>query len=119
LRSGTDRAVQVPPARVRDVRPAVHVQHQAEALRGPRAHREAARERAVSSVFELEPQTTAMLVVELQNDLVHESLAGGEGLSGKLAEAVREREVLPKLAGLLEECRSRGVPVLYATKERH
>jgi nicotinamidase-related amidase len=60
-----------------------------------------------------------MLVVELQNDLVHESLAGGEGLSGKLAEAVRDRRVLPRLRDLLAACRGAGVPVLYATKERH
>ena len=68
---------------------------------------------------ELDPATTAMLVVELQNDLVHESLADGEGLSGKLAAAVRDRKVLPRLAEVLEACRAAGVPVLYATKERH
>ena len=60
-----------------------------------------------------------MLVVELQNDLVHPSLVGVKGLSGKLAEAVQERGVLPRLASLLDRCRSAGVPVLYATKERH
>jgi nicotinamidase-related amidase len=60
-----------------------------------------------------------MLVVELQNDLVHESLAGGPGLSGKLAEAVRDRGVLPRLGELLGAFRTAGVPVLYATKERH
>lgn len=62
---------------------------------------------------------TAMLVVELQNDLAHPSLVGGKGLSGKLAEAVRDRGVLPRLASLLARCRTAGVPVLYATKERH
>jgi nicotinamidase-related amidase len=62
---------------------------------------------------------TAMLVVELQNDLVHPSLAGTKGLGGKLAEAVQERGVLPRLAALLSRCRAVGVPVLYATKERH
>lgn len=60
-----------------------------------------------------------MLVVELQNDLAHPSLAGAKGLSGKLAEAVRDRGVLPRLASLLARCRASGVPVLYATKERH
>jgi nicotinamidase-related amidase len=69
--------------------------------------------------LELPRDETAILVVELQNDLVHETLAGGEGLSGKLAEAVRDRKVLPRLRELLDACRSRGVPVLYATKERH
>ncbi|HJR19051.1 MAG TPA: isochorismatase family cysteine hydrolase [Actinomycetota bacterium] len=62
---------------------------------------------------------TAMLVVELQNDLVHPSLVGAKGLSGKLAEAVQNRGVLPRLASLLDRCRTAGVPVLYATKERH
>jgi nicotinamidase-related amidase len=62
---------------------------------------------------------TAFIVVELQNDLVHPSLVGQKGLSGKLAEAVQERGVLPRLAGLLDRTRAAGVPVIYATKERH
>jgi nicotinamidase-related amidase len=59
-----------------------------------------------------------MLVVELQNDLVHESVAERRGLAGALARAVRDRGVLPRLAGLLDACRAASVPVLYATKER-
>jgi len=62
---------------------------------------------------------TAFIVVELQNDLVHPSLAGERGISGKLAAAVSARGVLPRLAVLLDVCRKVGVPVLYATKERH
>src|SRR5437868_5639869 len=88
----TNRAVQVPAPRVRDARPAVHVLDQAEALRGSRPDPEGpGRGRAGPEgvTIELDPATAAMLVVELQNDLVHESLAGGDGLSGKLAEAVR------------------------------
>ena len=69
--------------------------------------------------LELPRGTTAMLVVELQNDLVHPSLAEGPGLSGKLAAAVRDRGVLPRLREVLDSCRSGGVPVLYLTKERH
>src|SRR5437867_1081729 len=69
--------------------------------------------------LELSADETAMLVVEMQNDLIHESLAGGEGISGKLAGAVLERKVLATLSMLLEACRAKGVPVLYATKERH
>jgi nicotinamidase-related amidase len=69
--------------------------------------------------LELPGGQTGALVVELQNDLVHESLAGEPGLSGKLAEAVRDRKVLPRLRELLDVCRARGVPVLYATKVRH
>ncbi len=62
---------------------------------------------------------TAFIVVELQNDLVHPSLIGQKGLSGKLAEAVQFRGVLPRLAALLDKARAAGVPVIYATKERH
>ena len=62
---------------------------------------------------------TAIVVVELQNDLVHPSLVGQKGLSGKLAEAVQTRGVLPRLSELLSRCRDAGLPVLYATKERH
>ena len=62
---------------------------------------------------------TAFIVVELQNDLVHPTLAGEKGISGKLAAAVASRGVLPRLAGLLDVVRAAGVPVLYATKERH
>jgi nicotinamidase-related amidase len=64
-------------------------------------------------------EATAIVVVELQNDLVHPSLVGQKGLSGKLAEQVQRRGVLPRLASLLERCRAAGMPVLYATKERH
>jgi nicotinamidase-related amidase len=71
------------------------------------------------SLEPLEPGATAFVVVELQNDLAHPSLVGSKGLSGKLAEAVQKRGVLPRLAGLLERARTASVPVLYATKERH
>ncbi|MEX2554828.1 MAG: cysteine hydrolase [Actinomycetota bacterium] len=71
------------------------------------------------SLEPLDRGATAMLVVELQNDLVHPSLVGAKGLSGKLAEAVQSRGLLPRLASLLARCRVAGVPVLYATKERH
>jgi gluconolactonase len=69
--------------------------------------------------LELPRDQIAMLVVEMQNDLVHPSLAGGEGISGKLAGAVRDRDVVAKLREVLAVCRARDVPVLYATKERH
>lgn len=71
------------------------------------------------SLDPLPPGATAFVVVELQNDLVHPSLVGRKGLAGKLAEAVQNRGVFPRLAELLEKARTAGVPVLYATKERH
>lgn len=61
----------------------------------------------------------AMLVVELQNDLCAPSLVDQKGLSGALARAVARRGVLANLAPVLTACRASGVPVLYATKERH
>ena len=60
-----------------------------------------------------------MVVVEMQNDLVHESLAEGKGIHGKLATAVRDRGIINRLWSLLNVCRKRGVRVLFATKERH
>jgi nicotinamidase-related amidase len=60
-----------------------------------------------------------MLVVELQNDLAAPELVNERGLAGALARAVAKREVLAKLQRVLDACRAAGVPVLYATKERH
>ena len=55
----------------------------------------------------------AVLVVELQNDMVHESRAGQPGLGGSLAAAVERRGVLPRAAHLLEVARTCRTPVLY------
>lgn len=60
-----------------------------------------------------------MLVIELQNDLVHPSLGSEPGVAGALAREVARQGVLPRLRGLLGTCRARGVPLIYATKERH
>lgn len=68
--------------------------------------------------MELPAGTTGMLVIELQNDLVHPSVAARGGLPGALARAVRDRGILPRLRDLLGACRAGGVPVLYLTKER-
>ncbi|MEW6267703.1 MAG: cysteine hydrolase [Thermodesulfobacteriota bacterium] len=63
--------------------------------------------------LDLDPAKTAVLVVELQNDMVHESNLGKPGLGAALAEAVHRRGVLPKVARLLEVARGRAVPVFY------
>ena len=55
----------------------------------------------------------ALLVVELQNDMVHESNVGKRGLGGRLAPEVARREILDKTARVLSAVRPRGVPVLY------
>src|SRR6266545_2124811 len=70
-------------------------------------------------MIDLPRGATGMLVIELQNDLCAPQLADQRGLRGALARAVRDREVLPKLAKVLEACRARAVTVIYCTKERH
>ncbi len=60
---------------------------------------------------------TAVVVIECQNDLIHESKIGTGGIGGALAAAVRERDVLGRIASVLAAARAAGVPVLYANKE--
>ncbi len=55
----------------------------------------------------------ALCIVEMQNDMVHESLIGEKGLSGVLAAQVHKRGVIPKLRDLAAAARARQVPVLY------
>jgi nicotinamidase-related amidase len=67
--------------------------------------------------LDLDPARAAVLVVELQNDMVHESNIGKKGLGAALAEAVHRREVLPRVATLLAVARSREVPIFYINVE--
>ena len=55
----------------------------------------------------------AVLVVELQNDMVHESLVSEKGLGAALAGQVEKRAILPKVASLLATARAAAVPVFY------
>jgi len=59
----------------------------------------------------------AALVIECQNDLVHESRAAQKGVSGALARAVAARGMLPRMASVLAAARAAEVPVLYLTIE--
>jgi nicotinamidase-related amidase len=61
----------------------------------------------------LDVARAALCVVEMQNDIVHESNVGKRGMRGVLAAQVQKRGVIPRLAGLLTAARGRGVPVLY------
>ncbi|HWP66504.1 MAG TPA: cysteine hydrolase [Candidatus Limnocylindria bacterium] len=61
----------------------------------------------------LDPDRAALCVVEMQNDIVHESKIGTRGLGGVLAAAVHERGVIARLANLMAAARRRGVPVVY------
>lgn len=63
--------------------------------------------------LELDPAKAALLVVELQNDMVHESNLEKKGLGSALAAAVHRRRVLDKVGALLPIARRAGVPVFY------
>jgi len=60
---------------------------------------------------------TAIVVIECQNDLIHESKIGTAGIGGALATAVRERSVLDHIGKVVTAARAVQVPVLYANKE--
>jgi len=62
-------------------------------------------------------ERTAVIVIECQNDLIHESHIGTRGIGGALAAAVKQRNVLAHIASVLDAARHVGVPVLYANKE--
>jgi nicotinamidase-related amidase len=61
----------------------------------------------------LDVDRAALCLVEMQNDIVHESNIGTKGLGGALAGRVRDRGVIPKLQRLAATARACGVPVLY------
>ena len=63
--------------------------------------------------LELDPAKAALLVVELQNVIVHESNLEKKGLGSALADAVHRRGVLDKVGALLPIARRAGVPVFY------
>ena len=69
------------------------------------------------ATIEIRKQEAAVVVIEFQNDLVHESKAAQKGVSGGLARAVASRGVVPKMKRLLVAARAAQVPVLYATIE--
>jgi nicotinamidase-related amidase len=61
----------------------------------------------------LDADRTALCVVEMQNDIVHESNVEKRGVGAVLAAQVQKRGVIPRLQGLMAACRGRGVPILY------
>ena len=65
----------------------------------------------------IDRERAAVVVIECQNDLVHESRAAQKGVSGALARAVAARGMLPRMKQVLDAARRAGVPVLYATIE--
>jgi len=61
----------------------------------------------------LDPAHAALCVVEMQNDIVHESNIGKRGIGGVLAAQVQQRSVIPKLQAVIAAARARTVPVVY------
>ncbi len=55
----------------------------------------------------------ALCIVEMQNDIVHESNIGKRGIGGVLAAQVQKRGVVGCLQAVLAAARQRRVPVLY------
>ncbi|HXQ22623.1 MAG TPA: cysteine hydrolase [Candidatus Acidoferrales bacterium] len=55
----------------------------------------------------------ALCIVEMQNDMVHESNIEKRGIRGVLAAQVKKRDVIPKLQAVIGAARARGVPILY------
>ena len=55
----------------------------------------------------------ALCLVEMQNDIVHESNIGERGLGSVLAKQVEKRGIVAKLVALTAAARARSVPVLY------
>lgn len=70
------------------------------------------------SELELPVQRAALLLVELQNDIVHESNIGKKGFRGVLAAQVQKRGVLPKVCTLIDAAHAAGVPVGYVNYAR-
>jgi nicotinamidase-related amidase len=61
----------------------------------------------------LDVDRAALCLVEMQNDIVHESNLGEKGLGGALAGQVQARGIIAKLVRLTAAARARGVPVVY------
>jgi len=65
----------------------------------------------------IDRERAAVVVIECQNDLVHESRAAQKGVSGALARAVASRGVLPRMKQVVDAARRASLPVVYATIE--
>ncbi len=68
--------------------------------------------------LELPIDRAALLLVELQNDIVHESNIGKKGFRGVLAAQVQKRDVLAKVQRLIAVAHAAAVPVCYINYAR-
>jgi nicotinamidase-related amidase len=65
------------------------------------------------SDLQLDSSQAALCIVEMQNDMVHESNIEKRGIRGVLAAQVKHRAVIPKLQAVIGAARARSVPILY------
>lgn len=65
------------------------------------------------SDFALDVERAVLCIVEMQNDMVHESNIEKRGIRGVLASQVQKRGVIAKLQAVISAARGRGVPILY------
>ena len=63
--------------------------------------------------LQLDADRAALCIVEMQNDMVHESNIEKRGIRGVLAAQVKKRGVIPKLQVVVGAARARGMPTLY------
>jgi len=61
----------------------------------------------------LDASRAALCIVEMQNDIVHESNIGNRGMGGVLAAQVQKRGVITKLQAVIAATRTAVVPILY------
>ena len=61
----------------------------------------------------LDAGRAALCIVEMQNDIVHESNIGNRGMGGVLAAQVQKRGVITKLQAVIAAARTAVVPILY------
>jgi len=72
----------------------------------------------VMAELQLPIARAALLLVELQNDIVHEANIGRKGFRGVLAAQVEKRGMLPKVRALIDAAHAAGVPVGYVNYAR-
>ena len=61
----------------------------------------------------LDAHRAALCIVEMQNDIVHESNIGKRGMGGVLAAQVEKRGVIAKLQTVIAAARTARAPILY------
>jgi hypothetical protein len=71
------------------------------------------REDRIMATVTLPKGRTAILIMDCQNDIVHENGKMNAAMKGALAKAIKERNVLGTIARLAAAGRSAGVPIIH------